>query len=69
MLSMKGSEDKLVNCGMSTVGDQLKLRKLVEQLQVEDSTLESSTPKAYKSSKPSGKAIGSELHRRVYNAK
>lgn len=69
MLATKGSEDQLVDCGLKLVGDQLKLRKLVDQLQAQDSAVKSSSTVAVKSNKPSGKAISSELHKRVYNAK
>lgn len=69
MLATKGSQDQLIACGLKLVGDQLKFTKLVEQLQAQDSAVESSPPVVWKSSKPSGRAISSELHKRVYNAK
>ena len=69
MLATKGSQDQLIACGLKLVGDQLKLTKLVEQLQAQDSAVEPSPPVAWKSSKPSGRAINSELQKRIYNAK
>ena len=68
MLATKGSQDQLIACGLKLVGHQLNLTKLVEQLQAQDS-VESSPPVAWKSSKPSGRAISSELQKRIYNAK
>lgn len=69
-MATKGSQEQLRACGLKTVGDQLKLRKLVEeQLPAQDSAIESLTPVVRKSRKPPGKEIHSDLHRRIDNAK
>ena len=68
MLATKGSQDQLIACGLKLVGHQLNLTKLVKQLQAQDS-VESSPLSGMESSKPSGRAISSELQKRIYNAK
>ena len=72
MLGLKGQQHQLESCGVNLIGDQLKLRKLIEDLEAQDSGEEAMELKKARSAskcKPSGKLISSRLHKRVYNAK
>ena len=72
MLALKGQQHQLVSCGVNVIGDQLKLRKLIEDLKARDSAEEAIELMKARSAfqrKPSGRAISTELHKRIYNAK
>ena len=64
----KGTKDQLEACELSLVGDQMKLLEVVE-MESDNSDDGTTLFNRSRKMKPSTKKIGSELHKRIYNAK